>query len=172
MIFTIGAVGFNCEQWRGDFYPEDLPLDWCAEYYANEIHAVLLESPENLAELRESLSANFCLLVSGEPDVSLQLADNNAELGYCNFEHDPAETVGEFVVQKAVVKWSNENAISAIAYKVAADNDADARALRELLEVLAQSKDGIQSAFVFFQGAICTVQMIKTAQTIGDLVSN
>jgi hypothetical protein len=36
----IGLVGWRHERWTGEFYPEDLPVEWRLGYYANEFRRV------------------------------------------------------------------------------------------------------------------------------------
>ncbi|MFV1997926.1 MAG: DUF72 domain-containing protein [Acidiferrobacterales bacterium] len=37
----IGTIGWDHENWVGDFYPDDLPADWRFAYYSNDYRAVL-----------------------------------------------------------------------------------------------------------------------------------
>lgn len=37
-----GLRGWRHKQWRGDFYPDDIPSDWLLSFYANEFQAVLV----------------------------------------------------------------------------------------------------------------------------------
>ncbi len=38
----VGAVGWEADRWRAEFYPPDLPCAWQLSYYANEFSAVLV----------------------------------------------------------------------------------------------------------------------------------
>jgi hypothetical protein len=42
----IGACGWSHSGWLADYYPQDLPIDWCLSYYANEFPVVLVTSQE------------------------------------------------------------------------------------------------------------------------------
>ena len=42
MTLELGAVGWDHDRWRGQFYPEDLPREWRLTYYANEHRTVLV----------------------------------------------------------------------------------------------------------------------------------
>ncbi len=39
---SLGLVDWRHARWQGDYYPEDLPVDWRLGYYANECGCVLL----------------------------------------------------------------------------------------------------------------------------------
>jgi len=38
----VGARGWEYDQWKTEFYPEDLPQDWRFSYYSNEYNTVLV----------------------------------------------------------------------------------------------------------------------------------
>ena len=40
MIVRTGTSGFSYKQWKGDFYPEDLPNDQMLSYYGEQLPAV------------------------------------------------------------------------------------------------------------------------------------
>lgn len=54
----IGACGWIHSDWFADFYPQDLPADWCLSYYANEFPVVLVTSPE--WRLAEAAATRWC----------------------------------------------------------------------------------------------------------------
>lgn len=39
----LGTAGLQRRAWSSDYYPADLPADWCLDYYANDCDCVLLE---------------------------------------------------------------------------------------------------------------------------------
>lgn len=41
----VGAYGWDYDAWSGDFYPDDLPVEWRLSYYANEFNGVLVPEP-------------------------------------------------------------------------------------------------------------------------------
>ncbi|WP_324778959.1 DUF72 domain-containing protein [Thiobacillus sedimenti] len=41
-LVRVGAVGWAHPEWRGRFYPEDLPDDWMLSYYNTQFQAVYL----------------------------------------------------------------------------------------------------------------------------------
>ena len=38
----MGAFGWDHEQWRWQYYPDDMPSDWRLAYYANDFESVLV----------------------------------------------------------------------------------------------------------------------------------
>lgn len=48
----VGSVDWNVEQWRENFYPQDIPEDWLLGYYANEFLTTVLDS-EQLATVEQ-----------------------------------------------------------------------------------------------------------------------
>lgn len=42
----LAAEGWNHDPWQGDFYPDDLPIDWRLSYYFNEFRAVAVPAGE------------------------------------------------------------------------------------------------------------------------------
>lgn len=41
-LVYLGAIGWEHEAWRGDFYPEDLPEDWRLSFYNTRFRCVYL----------------------------------------------------------------------------------------------------------------------------------
>lgn len=41
-LVSIGSVGWARPDWRGSFYPDDIPADWLLSYYNTQFHAVFL----------------------------------------------------------------------------------------------------------------------------------
>ncbi|BBP43212.1 hypothetical protein [Thiosulfativibrio zosterae] len=46
---TVGSFGWDRAEWQEIFYPEDLPSEWCLDFYSNEFHCVLIPQTEWLA---------------------------------------------------------------------------------------------------------------------------
>ena len=40
MTFWVGTSGFSYKEWKGSFYPEDLPNDQMLSYYGERLNAV------------------------------------------------------------------------------------------------------------------------------------
>jgi hypothetical protein len=66
----LGSWGWEHEEWVGPFYPEDLPVDWRLDYYANEFPIVVIPGTSvtalEVSTLRfwdEELPAAFGFLV-------------------------------------------------------------------------------------------------------------
>lgn len=38
----VGARGWDFEQWKGEFYPDDLPRDWRFSFYSNDFQTILI----------------------------------------------------------------------------------------------------------------------------------
>ena len=51
----IGARGWQHSDWRGDFYPDDLPDDWELGFYSNEFRVVLVPSDTDLSSAQDWL---------------------------------------------------------------------------------------------------------------------
>lgn len=52
-----GTYGWEWPQWVSDYYPDDLPLDWRAGYYANEAPCVGLPAAQWLAAPARRIAA-------------------------------------------------------------------------------------------------------------------
>ena len=40
MTFWVGTIRFSYKQWKGSFYPEDLPNDQMLSYYGERLNAM------------------------------------------------------------------------------------------------------------------------------------
>lgn len=62
----VGALDWEAEAWLKTYYPQDLPEDWKAAYYANEYRcAGAVWSPTRLADWDEGLPEDFALWLIG-----------------------------------------------------------------------------------------------------------
>ncbi len=43
-LVRVGSVGWEHPEWRGSFYPEDIPADWLLSYYNTQFQAVFLSA--------------------------------------------------------------------------------------------------------------------------------
>jgi len=49
----IGSYGWRHAQWRGSYYPDELPEDWRFSFYSKEFRTVLLSAAELLTDLQQ-----------------------------------------------------------------------------------------------------------------------
>ena len=181
MILSIGAQGFNCDAWRGEFYPDDLPVDWCMDYYRNEFDSVFLNAeqlsnlPESLSALFEDLDAKFYLFLESIP-AEIQ---NNAFLdqndvpaiALVNIKCNETETYKSFEIQRMEFRWLNHTMESAVFLLVSSNENVSEQKLRDLIEELMGKYSNYSCGFVFFSGALLKASTIKLAQTLADLLS-
>jgi uncharacterized protein YecE (DUF72 family) len=59
----VGAKGWHHDNWRGSYYPDDLPEDWTLDFYSNQFYCVLVEqslwmdwNTEEIEEIAENLA--------------------------------------------------------------------------------------------------------------------
>ncbi|MEJ2575423.1 MAG: hypothetical protein P8106_01740 [Gammaproteobacteria bacterium] len=69
----VGCRGWQRVPWAGDYYPEDLPVDWRLAYYANEADCVLLpvavwagRAPDELAGWAGEVGERFRFFLEGD----------------------------------------------------------------------------------------------------------
>jgi len=74
-LVLIGAMDWDRPDWRGRFYPEDLPDDWLLSYYNTQFQAVYLPaarwqaaSAEVWAQWLNDTRSGFCFVL--EPDAA------------------------------------------------------------------------------------------------------
>lgn len=79
----VGAYGWNYKDWHNHFYPEDLPVDWRLDYYANTYRVVMvpekqwLQWQENdVEDCLEAVEGDFYFYL--EICLSSLLEDNRA----------------------------------------------------------------------------------------------
>ena len=89
----VGARGWQYDQWKTEFYPEDLPQDWRFSYYSNEYNTVLVprqymeqHSPEDWHDWVDDAQSNFQFYVEiaessqwSEVNPYLQALDNRLQ---------------------------------------------------------------------------------------------
>lgn len=92
---TVGALGWLHESWLGQFYPEDMPLEWRLAFYANEFETVLVpqaqwldlqasEMEDWIAEVGESFSFFLQCQLAHSRDISLM----KTNLSHDIFDHE------------------------------------------------------------------------------------
>lgn len=91
MRYRIGTSGFAYREWKGSFYPEDLPAAGMLEYYAGRLDAVEINNTfyrmpteKLLAGWSETVPPGFvfCLKASRKITHQKRLADVGEELEY------------------------------------------------------------------------------------------
>ena len=115
----IGACGWSHTGWLAEFYPQDLPVDWCLSYYANEFPVVLVTAEE--WNLSEAAVSQWC----EDTDVSFRFV---VEI--------TANTVEELQPQLERIVGFGDRCVGLL---LATSLYADATALKELLEVINSS---------------------------------
>lgn len=81
-LVLVGAVGWNHPEWRGSFYPDDLPGDWLLPYYNTHFQAVFLPalawqsaSSQEWAHWLDDTREDFVfVLEAGDPAVAAPAA--------------------------------------------------------------------------------------------------
>ncbi|WP_319557995.1 hypothetical protein [Thiomicrorhabdus sp.] len=77
---TLGAKGWQRENWLGTFYPDDMPEEWQLDYYANEFRALLVPffvwsqwDDEQIEEIDGALENPFacCFELLDLPDIEV-----------------------------------------------------------------------------------------------------
>ena len=176
MILSFGASGFNCLRWAGEFYPEDLPAEWCCDYYANEFDSVYLNH-EKLDEFNSaiaSLDSNFYLLVEDDQKFHrlFKVLEKKGlpRIGYCTCNNSAPLHVGQFLLHTGKVSSTDgllDESQYVLAYHEAAISDSE---LKKLVEYLFRQFKTSSHVFVFFEGDAVSTSQIKRAQTICDLM--
>jgi len=80
----VGTIGWDHEDWVGNFYPDDLPDDWRFAYYSNDYRAVLatvdhfkISDNEAISEWEEDCDETFGFVVE-IPRIFLDQSDIDA----------------------------------------------------------------------------------------------
>ncbi len=78
-LVSVGAAGWDRPEWRGSFYPDDLPVDWLLPYYNAHFQAVYLPfaawqaaTDENWSRWLDDTDADFVFVLEpGGPSPRL-----------------------------------------------------------------------------------------------------
>lgn len=145
----VGAWDWANQRWRREYYPEDLPEEWRATYYANEFRCAGLPadawSAPQLAAWREDLPETFALWLEcgraqlAEPQTLPALAALGKRLAgvwlQANTDAGPLREAGIRVID---APWDAENGTGETAaglYRPGAE--LDLRAARGVLDAFA-----------------------------------
>jgi hypothetical protein len=145
----VGAWDWQSPTWREEYYPEELPQEWRAAYYANEFRCAGLPaaawSAAQLKAWREDLPEHFALWLEcgpaqlADPEVVPALAALGSRLAgvWLGEAADPAalRAAGIRVIE---APWDARRRMGeAAAGLYRADTELDLRAAREVLEAFA-----------------------------------
>jgi len=176
MILSFGASGFNYSRWRGDYYPDDMPEEWCFTYYANEFDSVFLakESTDDLEQFIDDLDDSFYLLLEDVPEVrdkskSMDVSEP-LNIGYCLFDEEGRESFQKFQLDFGKVNFLNKTIENACVIRASSSEVVTNSDLKSLIEYLVENFQSVSQVFVFFEGAASTASTIKLAQMISDLM--
>jgi uncharacterized protein YecE (DUF72 family) len=91
MRILIGTSGFAYKEWKGSFYPADLPADGMLRYYAGRLPTVEINNsfyrmPKEkvLLDWAEQVPAGFCFVLKASRRIThiARLADEDGSLDY------------------------------------------------------------------------------------------
>lgn len=98
----IGVSGWSYSEWRGEFYPEDLPKDEELSYAAEEFDTIevngtfyALTDPHTCRRWREAAPANFRYAVKGSRFITHSRRLRGAEAALANFFASGVLELGE-----------------------------------------------------------------------------
>ena len=101
MQLHVGTSGFSYEEWRGTFYPEDLPALGMLGYYSSRLPSVevnntfyQLPKPAMFERWRDLVPPSFCFALKASRRIThvQRLKDSKETLGYF---FDAAKVLGE-----------------------------------------------------------------------------
>jgi uncharacterized protein YecE (DUF72 family) len=109
MDLHIGTSGFSYKEWKGHFYPSDLPASRMLEYYAEHFNTVEINNTfyrmpraEMLAKWRDTVPAGFRFVLKTPKRITHQkkLEDTAEEMAYlADVSTELGEARGPFLVQ-------------------------------------------------------------------------
>ena len=77
MRLFVGTSGFSYKEWKGTFYPEDLPASGMLRYYAERLSAVEINNtfyrmprPEMLTQWSEQVPAGFVFVLKASQQIT------------------------------------------------------------------------------------------------------
>jgi len=184
MQILIGACGWQHEQWQGQFYPDDLPLDWRLPYYTNEFETLLVPyemwSESELEEIEswlDDIPEIFDLFF----EVDLGLCNENVKkmlsheifryrqvkftskspvqcLEKCNMQHGAIVNNVSTDEKIALIRCSSQNVIKP-------------DEIRQLIEKAKDDYRECDNVFLFFDQALLDMNILNNAKIIVDLLS-
>src|SRR4249920_1472970 len=79
MRLFVGTSGFSYKEWKGSFYPEDLPASAMLRYYSERLSAVEINNtfyrmprPEMLAQWSEQVPPGFVFVLKASQRITHQ----------------------------------------------------------------------------------------------------
>ncbi len=101
MRVLVGTSGFSYKEWKGSFYPEDLPADGMLRFYASKLPAVEINNTfyrmpkaSLLAQWAEQVPDGFRFVLKASQQITHRLRLKNAEQPVRYF-FDVASTLGD-----------------------------------------------------------------------------
>lgn len=183
MRITFGAFGFHYPDWKGVFYPEDIPEDWYIDYYANEFQTVFLpnkdlQSNVSLLEMCiHELDDDFTLCIPDAQNYRQHAAELIANLDdppgvlFCSEKLEHKYSAEELFIQEFEAEWLNPTQSKAIVLIISSNIPVDEQELKKLVQTIQSQWGKSENVFVFFKGDMFSISAIKSAQIISDLLT-
>ena len=102
MIVRAGTSGFSYKEWKGSFYPEDLPVDGMLEYYARHFEAVEINntyyrmpSESLLASWAEQVPGGFRFVLKANRQITHLRRLKPEALEALEYFRDQARALGD-----------------------------------------------------------------------------
>jgi uncharacterized protein YecE (DUF72 family) len=142
MLLRTGTSGFSYDEWRGSFYPENLPAREMLRFYAEHLRAVeinntfyRLPSEKVLRQWSEQVAPGFTFVLKASQRITHQKR-----------LRDAGEPLSYLLTTSAVLGAG----LGAFLFQLPPNLKKDAQRLRDFLTLLP---DGVRAAFEFRHGS-------------------
>lgn len=165
--FMISLAPYNClrKDWIEQFYPEDLPVDWRIDYYANEYRSLFVPADHRLRPEYTQIGAfpEFEQLVhQWHEGQSMQpLCDTGCPEIWLATEASSAEPPARVWKSSVHAQLSGPLAKRGHEAIVLLDSSGDLRRLRAEFEVIS-ALEGVEWARVFLDASPAILEQAKT----------
>jgi len=183
MQIVIGASGWQHDQWQGQFYPDDIPLEWRFSYYANEFDTLLLPFKMWSTCKFEEIES-WLVDVPKDFDLFLEVGENpNSDivkklLSHELFAHHQVKFTSKLTMpvsvncemQQGIIidhKFSGEEVVVLRCFS------EDVIKLDEIRQIIEKAHDDYSKCdrlYLFFDQALLDIGVLNNAKIIVDLL--
>jgi len=163
ILFGVSDIGQ--ESWVNDFFPQDMPVEWRFDYYANEFDTLLISRDQPLDEIDADLKL-CCEVESADPATQLK-----GVFAYVMFNNSGAYVLPSKISispAKIVMQQNCEKTVCVL--RVSSSFKVSNNDIKALLVHIRSEFQSFDRVFLYFSTAMQNMDTINTAKIINDLL--
>jgi len=184
MLMIAGAHGWEHKQWEGNYYPDEIALDWHLSFYARDYQTALCPirhwSNCNISEIKE-----FCEDVDKDYPIFFEKkeSDTNTDIlalqqamlefvpNWISFENDGwNKQTDKYHIRQAEILHSTNLKNNPAVFSVHSESIQRDTVLKEIMLLIKTEFKTYETVYLFCDGALAEIDVLNTIKTLRKML--